>query len=40
MTRLHFKEIASPRTKLPHTSTCSVESEVVLLLLLLLSFCC
>ena len=36
MTRLHFKEIASPRTKLPRTSTCSVESEVVLLFLLLL----
>ena len=30
MTRLHFKEIASPKTELPRTSTCSVENEVVL----------
>ena len=36
MTRLHFNEIASPRTKLPRTSTCSVESEVVVVELLLL----
>ena len=37
MTRLHCKEIASPRTKLPRTSTCSAESEVVLFFVELLS---
>ena len=37
-TRLHFKEIASPRTRLPRTSACRVENVIGLLLQLLLLF--